>query len=103
MVQARRVHAGEDVVGGRLADRRATSLATPSPRMALGRRRGRAHREDHKIVEHPVVGSVTVDCDVMTEGDADRKIVVMTAGPDTEDETKVRLAVLSGTPDPARG
>lgn len=61
-----------------------------------------AHREDHKIVEHPVVGSVTVDCDVMTEGDADRKIVVLTAAPDTEDETKLRLAVLSGTPDPAR-
>jgi hypothetical protein len=62
-----------------------------------------AHREDHKIVEHPVVGPVTVDCDVMTEGDADRKIVVLTAAPNTEDETKLRLAVLSGTPDPARG
>jgi transcriptional regulator with XRE-family HTH domain len=61
-----------------------------------------AHQEDRKIVEHPAVGPITVDCDVMTEGDAERKIVVLTAAPDTEDETKLRLAVLSGIPDPAR-
>ncbi|WP_199520890.1 helix-turn-helix domain-containing protein [Jiangella anatolica] len=60
-----------------------------------------AHREDRKIVAHPAVGPVTVDCDVMTDGDADRKIVVLTAEPDTDDETKLRLAVLAGTPDPA--
>lgn len=62
-----------------------------------------AHREDHKIVEHPAVGPIAVDCDVMTDGDAERKIVILTAAPDTEDETKLRLAVLSGVPDPARG
>jgi transcriptional regulator with XRE-family HTH domain len=62
-----------------------------------------AHREDRKIVAHPAVGPITVDCDVMTEGDADRKIVILTAAPDTEDETKLRLAVLSGIPDSARG
>lgn len=62
-----------------------------------------AHREDHKIVEHPTVGPITVDCDVMIDGDAEHKIVVLTAAPDTEDETKLRLAVLSGVPDPTRG
>jgi transcriptional regulator with XRE-family HTH domain len=62
-----------------------------------------AHREDHKIVEHPAVGPIAVDCDVMTDGDAERKIVILTAAPDTEDETKLRLAVLSGVPDPVRG
>ena len=30
-----------------------------------------AHREDHKIVEHPAVGPIAVDCDVMTDGDAE--------------------------------
>ncbi|MGI5202794.1 hypothetical protein ACQEU6_14625 [Spirillospora sp. CA-108201] len=40
-----------------------------------------AHWENRKIVEHPSVGPVTVDCDVMTDGDADRKIVVLTAAP----------------------
>ena len=62
-----------------------------------------AHREDNKIVEHPAVGPITVDCDVITDGDAERKIVILTAAPDTEDETKLRLAVLSGVPDSARG
>jgi transcriptional regulator with XRE-family HTH domain len=57
-----------------------------------------AHREDHKIVEHPAVGPIAVDCDVITDGDAERKIVILTAAPDTEDETKLRLAVLSGVP-----
>ncbi|MFI0444070.1 helix-turn-helix transcriptional regulator [Actinomadura sp. 6N118] len=62
-----------------------------------------AHQEDRKIVAHPAVGPITVDCDVMTEGEADRKIVILTAAPDTEDETKLRLAVLSGIPGSAHG
>ena len=60
-----------------------------------------AHREDHKVIEHPAVGPIAVDCDVMTDGDL--KIVILTAAPDTEDETKLRLAVLAGVSDPARG
>jgi transcriptional regulator with XRE-family HTH domain len=62
-----------------------------------------AHREDHKIVQHPAVGPIAVDCDVLTDGDAERKIVVLTAAPDTEDDTKFRLAVVSGAYDPAYG
>jgi len=61
-----------------------------------------AHREDHKIIEHPAVGPITVDCDVLTDGDAELKIVILTAAPATEDETKLRLAFLSDVPDPAR-
>jgi hypothetical protein len=37
-----------------------------------------------------------VDCDVLTDGDAERKIVVLAAAPGTEDETKFRLAAVSG-------
>ena len=55
-----------------------------------------AHREDRKIVAHPAVGPITVDCDVLTDGDAELKIVILTAAPDTEDETRLRLAFLSG-------
>jgi transcriptional regulator with XRE-family HTH domain len=55
-----------------------------------------AHQEDHKLVEHPLVGSIAVDCDVMTDGDAERKIVVLTTTPDSADETKFRLALMSG-------
>ncbi|MDN5854246.1 MAG: helix-turn-helix transcriptional regulator [Actinomycetia bacterium] len=50
-----------------------------------------AHREDRKVIEHPSVGPLTVDCDVMSDGDADHKIVILTAVPDTEDETRLKL------------
>jgi transcriptional regulator with XRE-family HTH domain len=62
-----------------------------------------AHREDHKIVRHPAVGPIAVDCDVLTDGEAERKIVVLTAAPDTADETKFRLAVVSSVYEPAHG
>lgn len=59
-----------------------------------------AHREAHKVIEHPAVGPIEVDCDVMTEGDAERKVVVLTAVPGSEDDSKLRLAVVAGVPDP---
>jgi hypothetical protein len=51
------------------------------------------------------VGPIAVDCGVLTDGDAERKIVVLTAAPETEDETETsfRLAVVSGAYDPAYG
>ena len=61
-----------------------------------------SHREDHKIIEHPAVGPIAVDCDVLSDGDGALKIVIMTTAADSEDETRLRLALLSGVPDPAR-
>jgi transcriptional regulator with XRE-family HTH domain len=58
-----------------------------------------AHREDRKIVEHPAVGPIIVDCDTLTDGDAELKIVILTAAPGTEDETKLRLAAIAGVQD----
>ncbi|MEU5714653.1 helix-turn-helix transcriptional regulator [Streptomyces sp. NPDC020403] len=57
-----------------------------------------AHREDHKTIDHPSVGPVTVDCDTLTDGDCDLKIVIMTAVPGSEDETKLRLTAIAGPP-----
>jgi transcriptional regulator with XRE-family HTH domain len=57
-----------------------------------------AHREDHKTVKHPSVGPITVDCDVLTDGDCEFKIVIMSAVPGGEDETKLRLAAIAGPP-----
>ena len=57
-----------------------------------------AHREDHKTIEHPSVGPVEVDCDVLTDGDSEFKIVIMTAAPGSADETALRLAVIAGQP-----
>lgn len=57
-----------------------------------------AHREDHKTIGHPSVGSVAVDCDVLTDGDSELKIVIMTAVPGSADETKLRLSLVAGPP-----
>ncbi|MFF6802974.1 helix-turn-helix domain-containing protein [Streptomyces sp. NPDC012616] len=55
-----------------------------------------AHREDHKTIDHPSVGPVAVDCDVLNDGDSELKIVIMTAVPGSEDETKLRLTAIAG-------
>ncbi|KPI05532.1 helix-turn-helix domain protein [Actinobacteria bacterium OK074] len=52
-----------------------------------------AHREDCKTIEHPVAGSVDVDCDVLTDGDSERKIVILSAAPGSADEARLRLAM----------
>ncbi|MDO0924150.1 helix-turn-helix transcriptional regulator [Streptomyces sp. TG1A-8] len=57
-----------------------------------------AHREDHKTIHHPSVGPVTVDCDILTDGDSELKIVIMTAAPGSEDETRLRLTAVAGPP-----
>lgn len=57
-----------------------------------------ANREVHKTVNHPSVGPVTVDCDVLTDGDTELKIVIMTAAPGGEDETKLQLTTVVGPP-----
>ncbi|MGN9821374.1 helix-turn-helix transcriptional regulator [Streptomyces sp. SD11] len=55
-----------------------------------------AHREDHKTIDHPSVGPVMVDCDTLTDGDCELKIVIMTAVPGSEDEIKLRLTAVAG-------
>nr|WP_211831471.1 MULTISPECIES: helix-turn-helix transcriptional regulator [Streptomyces violaceusniger group] len=57
-----------------------------------------ANREVRKTVDHPSVGPVTVDCDVLTDGDTELKIVIMTAVPGSEDETKLQLTAIAGPP-----
>ncbi len=50
------------------------------------------HAEDRKTIMHPAVGEVTVDCDVLSAGMTDLKIVILTAAPGSEDATKIELA-----------
>jgi len=62
-----------------------------------------AHREDRKTIEHPKAGLVEVDCDVLTDGDSELKIVILTASPGSADETRLRLAMaaaVDSTPTP---
>ncbi|MEU1166444.1 helix-turn-helix transcriptional regulator [Streptomyces sp. NPDC090075] len=49
-----------------------------------------AHRTDRKTVEHPQAGPVEVDCDVLTDGDSELKIVILSATPDTEGAARLR-------------
>ena len=55
------------------------------------------HREDRKIIRHPHAGDITVDCDVLTDGDTDMKIVVYTVEPGSEDEARLDFARVIGT------
>jgi transcriptional regulator with XRE-family HTH domain len=60
-----------------------------------------AHREDRKTVEHPRAGRVEVDCDVLTDGDSDLKIVILSARPGGADEARLKLA-MADAGEPAR-
>ncbi|WP_230194033.1 helix-turn-helix transcriptional regulator [Streptomyces coriariae] len=52
-----------------------------------------AHREDRKTIEHPQVGPVEVDCDVLTDGESDLKIVILSAPPGSAHATRLRRAL----------
>ncbi|MEU7885649.1 helix-turn-helix transcriptional regulator [Microbispora bryophytorum] len=58
------------------------------------------HAEDRKTIRHPAVGDITVDCDVLSDSDTDLKIVVYTAVPGSEDETKLDLTHVAGVAAP---
>jgi hypothetical protein len=55
------------------------------------------HAEDRKVIRHPDIGDITVDCDVLSGGDSDLKAVIYTAAPGSEDESKLALALVAGT------
>jgi transcriptional regulator with XRE-family HTH domain len=58
------------------------------------------HREDEKTIDHPSVGPIAVNCDVLGDGDTELKIVIMTAVPGSAAETKLRLAAATGPAGP---
>jgi transcriptional regulator with XRE-family HTH domain len=55
------------------------------------------HREDRKTILHCQVGEITLDCDVLNDSDTDLKIVIFTAAPGTDHETKLKLTHVVGT------
>ncbi|WP_033345902.1 helix-turn-helix transcriptional regulator [Catenuloplanes japonicus] len=50
-----------------------------------------------KTFAHPVVGPVTVDCDVLDIADRDQRLVIYTASPGSPDEEALRLLAVVGT------
>jgi hypothetical protein len=59
-----------------------------------------AQRHDsgrRKVVDHPDVGLITLDCDTLIVAADDLRITIYTAEPDTEDAERLALAVVLGT------
>jgi hypothetical protein len=77
-----------------VADMRAAS----SRFAALWEARGvGSHQADRKTIEHPDVGPVTLDCDVLTVPGSDLRIVAYTAPPGGDDADRLKLLAVIGT------
>jgi transcriptional regulator with XRE-family HTH domain len=51
----------------------------------------------HKVIDHPDVGHIAVDCDTLIVAADDLRIMIYTAEPDTEDAERLALAIVLGT------
>jgi transcription regulator MmyB-like protein len=49
-----------------------------------------------KTIDHPQVGPITLDCDVLTVAGSDLRLVVYTAEPSSPDADRLRLAQAIG-------
>ncbi|HWG14914.1 MAG TPA: helix-turn-helix transcriptional regulator [Streptosporangiaceae bacterium] len=74
-------------------------LRAASPRFAALWETGMVgtHRQSHKTFDHPDVGLVTVDCDVLTVDGSDLRIIAYTAPPGSEAAEKLALLSVLGT------
>ncbi|MEU8397852.1 helix-turn-helix transcriptional regulator [Nonomuraea sp. NPDC048892] len=54
-------------------------------------------RASRKIVDHPQVGAITLDCDVLSVLGDDLRVMVYTAEPGTADAERLRLLAVLGT------
>ncbi|GAB7110304.1 hypothetical protein JCM4814A_86190 [Streptomyces phaeofaciens JCM 4814] len=57
------------------------------------------HDAARKTIDHPLVGPVTLDCDVLSVAGSDLRIMVYTAEPGTEDAERLALLTVLGTQD----
>jgi transcriptional regulator with XRE-family HTH domain len=87
--------------GDRTLKRLINELAAQSPRFAeLWKSGDPDPRQDpsrRKIIDHPSVGRMTLDCDVLVVAADDLRIMVYTAEPGTEDAERLALAIVLGT------
>jgi transcriptional regulator with XRE-family HTH domain len=51
----------------------------------------------HKIIDHPAVGAIELDCDALLVAGDDLRIIVYTAEPGSEDAERLALAIVLGT------
>ncbi|MET7378580.1 helix-turn-helix transcriptional regulator [Streptomyces sp. NPDC005526] len=55
------------------------------------------HEASPKTIDHPRVGAVTLDCDILTVSGSDLRIMVYTAEPGTDDAERLALLTVLGT------
>ncbi len=55
------------------------------------------HQAARKTIDHPQVGPVTLDCDVLSVASGDLRIMIYTAEPGTEDAERLALLTVLGT------
>jgi transcriptional regulator with XRE-family HTH domain len=55
------------------------------------------HEAARKTIDHPQVGPLTLDCDVLTVAGSDLRIMIYTAEPGTEDAERLALLTVLGT------
>lgn len=51
----------------------------------------------HKVIDHPDVGRIALDCDTLIVASDDLRIMIYTAEPGTDDAERLALAVVVGT------
>jgi transcriptional regulator with XRE-family HTH domain len=77
------------------------ALTSHSPRFAELWESGEAgspqDQSRHKIINHPDVGLIALDCDTLIVAGDDLRITVYTAEPGTQDAERLALAVVLGT------
>jgi len=56
-----------------------------------------ADRSRHKVIEHPAVGLIALECDTLVVAGDDLRIMAYTAEPDTPDGHRLELAIVLGT------
>ncbi|MGW1606383.1 MmyB family transcriptional regulator, partial [Streptomyces eurythermus] len=59
--------------------------------------RSRTRGAARKTVDHPVVGALTLDCDILGVAGSDLRIMVYSAQPGTEDADRLALLNVIGT------
>jgi transcriptional regulator with XRE-family HTH domain len=56
-----------------------------------------SHEASHKTIDHPHVGAVTLDCDILTVAGSDVRLMIYTAEPGTADAERLALITVLGT------
>jgi len=56
-----------------------------------------ADQSRHKVIQHPDLGPINLECDTLVVAGADLRIMAYTAEPNTEDAQRLELAILLGT------